>query len=264
MPSETLQFEVEDGVALLRLNRPEAMNALNAELSAAIAEALSTIRRDEAIRIGVITGTGRAFSAGVDLKERAATGGGGPGGTTPAEFFATDTPEAYATFDVRKPMLAAINGYCLAGGLELALTCDLRIAAESARFGLPEIARGFFPGGGGPQRLSRQIPQAVAMEMLLTGDQIDAQTALRYGLVSRVVPDDQLMDTAMQLARRIASHAPLAVRALREVARASQDMTLPQAMRFGGSLRWIIGQTADALEGPRAFAEKREARYEGR
>jgi len=263
MPSETVRFEVTDGVALITLNRPEALNALNRELSGALIEALQTVRHDDAIRVGVLTGEGRAFSAGADLKERAA-GGGGPGGNTPASFFATDAGEAFSTFDTRKPMVAAIGGHCLAGGLELALTCDVRIAAEDARFGLPEITRGFFPGAGGPQRLPRLIPQAAAMEMILTGDPIDAAAALRVGLVSRVVPRDQLLPAAMQTARRIAGHAPLAVRAVRELAHASDDMTLAQAMRFGGSLRWIIGQTEDASEGPRAFAEKREARYQGR
>jgi E-phenylitaconyl-CoA hydratase len=212
----------------------------------------------------VITGTGRAFSAGADLKERAQRGASGPGGGTPGEFFAADPAEALSTFEVRKPLVAAINGYCMGGGLELALVCDVRIAGESARLGLPEITRGFFPGAGAPQRLPRQIPSAVAMEMLLTGDPIDPEAALRWGLVSRVVPDDQLMEEAMRIARRIASHAPLAVRAVRELAHATDDMTLAQAMRFGGSLRWIIGQTEDAAEGPRAFAEKREPRYEGR
>src|SRR5690606_17186728 len=127
-------FEVDAGVAVLTLNRPEALNALNGELSGAIVEALRTIRSDDTIRVGVITGTGRAFSAGTDLKERAATGNTGPGGTTPGQFFAAEPGEAFSTFDPRKPMVAAINGYCLAGGLELALTCDVRIAGESARF----------------------------------------------------------------------------------------------------------------------------------
>lgn len=264
MPSDTLRFAVTDGVALLTLNRPEALNALNRELVGALMEALHTIRDDDAIRVGVLTGEGRAFSAGADLKERAAGGAPGPGGGSPASFFAADTGFSFATFDTGKPLIAAIGGHCLAGGLELALTCDIRIAADDSRFGVPEITRGFFPGAGAPQRLPRMIPQALAMEMLLTGDPIDAAGALHAGLVSRVVPREQLLPTAMEIARRIAAHAPLAVRAVRELAYAANDMTLAQAMRFGGSLRWIIGQTDDAAEGPRAFAEKREPRYEGR
>jgi E-phenylitaconyl-CoA hydratase len=264
MADEVLGFAVDGAVATLTLRRPEAMNALNGELTRALMAALHRVREDDAIRVAVLTGEGRAFSAGVDLKERAASGGRGAGNNSPAEFFAAAPPDAYATFDVRKPTIAAIGGYCLAGGLELALTCDIRIAAEDARFGLPEITRGFFPGAGGPQRLPRIIPQALAMEMLLTGDPIDAAAALRAGLVSRVVPRDQLMPVATQMAQRIAAHAPLAVRAVRELAHATDDLTLAQAMRFGGGLRWIIGQTEDALEGPRAFSEKREPRYEGR
>jgi enoyl-CoA hydratase/carnithine racemase len=161
-------------------------------------------------------------------------------------------------------LLAAVDGYCLAAGFELALLCDLRICTPEARFGLPEITRGFFPGGGGPQRLIRAIPQAMAMEMILTGEAIDAATALRVGLVSRVVPASELLSTAQQIAHRIAGHAPLAVRAAKEVAQSALDETLEQALRFGSALRWIIGQTEDAREGPRAFAERRPPRYQGR
>ena len=156
-----------------------------------------------------------------------------------------------------------MHGYALGGGTELALACDLRIAAESARFGLPEITRGFFPGGAGPVRVPRMVPMAVAMDLLLTGEPIDAQAALRWGLVSRVVPDDQLLDTAMAMARRIAGFGPLAVRAARELARRQEGMPLDDAIRLSASLRWIIGQTEDAAEGPRAFAEKREPHYRG-
>jgi enoyl-CoA hydratase/carnithine racemase len=143
------------------------------------------------------------------------------------------------------------------------LLCDIRICTAEARFGLPEIVRGFFPGGGGPQRLIRAIPQAMAMEMILTGDAIDAATALRVGLVSRIVAEDQLLPTARQIAQRIAGHAPLAIKAVKEVTQAALDETLEQSLRLGSSLRWIIGQTEDAREGPRAFAEKRAPRYRG-
>jgi enoyl-CoA hydratase/carnithine racemase len=170
----------------------------------------------------------------------------------------------FSRMTVEKPLIAAVDGYCLAAGFELALLCDMRICTPQARFGLPEIVRGFFPGGGGPQRLIRAIPQAVAMEMILTGDAIDAATALRVGLVSRLVPEPELLPIARQIAQRIASHAPLAVKAVKEVTQAALDETLEQALRFGNALRWIIGQTEDAREGPRAFAERRAPRYEGR
>lgn len=264
--SDVLQVDVAEGVATITLNRPEAMNAISLALASEIVAAMRQVRDDDAIRVGVITGSGsRAFSAGMDLKERAASSTGSmPGGASPGEFFSSPPVETFMNFDARKPLIAAINGYCLAGGLELALACDLRIAAEGATFGVPEIARGFFPGGGAPQRLMRAIPQAAAMELLLTGDSIDAEQALAWGLVSRVVPAEELMPTAQELAARIAAHAPLAVRAVRELAYASQDMDLPRALRFGSSLRWIVGQTADAIEGPRAFAEKRNPEFKGR
>ena len=148
--------------------------------------------------------------------------------------------------------------------MELALACDIRICTPAAQFGLPEVIRGFFPGGGGPQRIVRAIPQSMAMELLLTGDRIDAEAAARSGLVSRVVPADELMPTARKLAERIAGHAPLAVRTVKEIATAALDQTLEQSLRFGDSLRWVIGQTEDAKEGPRAFTEKRDPVFRGR
>jgi enoyl-CoA hydratase/carnithine racemase len=181
-----------------------------------------------------------------------------------ASVIETSHAASFARLPMEKPLIAAIDGYCLAAGFELALTCDIRICTPEARFGLPEITRGFFPGGGGPQRLMRAVPQAVAMEMLLTGDPIDAATALRVGLVSRIVSENELLPTARQIAQRIASHAPLAVKAVKEVAQTALDETLEQSLRFGSTLRWIIGQTEDAREGPRAFAERREPRYRGR
>lgn len=261
MSSDTLQFELNDQVAVLTLNRPRARNAMNRELRDALMEALQRVRQDADIRVGILTGAGGTFCAGADLKERAAGGRGDA--DTVAAIVEADRLQRFSTMPMEKPLIAAIDGYCLAGGLELALICDIRICTPAARFGLPEIVRGFFPGGGGPQRIMRAIPQAVAMEMILTGDAIEAPTALQAGLVSRIVPQDDLLPTARQIARRIAGHAPLAIRAVKEVAYAAQDETLEQALRLGGTLRWIVGQTADAKEGPRAFAERRDARYQG-
>ncbi len=262
MSSDSLLFDLTDQVAVITLNRPEVRNAMNRELSGALMEALQRVREDSAIRVAVITGAGRTFSAGADLKERAQVG-------RAADASATSVIEAsratgFARMAIEKPLIAAIDGYCLAAGFELALLCDIRICTPEARFGLPEITRGFFPGGGGPQRLMRAIPQAVAMEMILTGDPIDAPTALRVGLVSRLVPEQELWPTARQMAQRIAGHAPLAVKAAKEVAQTALDETLEQSLRFGSALRWIIGQTEDAHEGPRAFAERRAPRYQGR
>jgi E-phenylitaconyl-CoA hydratase len=262
MNSDTLLFDLADNVAVITLNRPAVRNAMNRELSAALRQALQRVREDADIRVAVITGAGGTFSAGADLKERAHSGRAAD--ASAASVIETSRAGGFSTLAIPKPLLAAVDGYCLAAGFELALLCDLRICTPEARFGLPEITRGFFPGGGGPQRLIRAIPQAMAMEMILTGDAIDAATALRVGLVSRIVPASDLLPTAQQIARRIASHAPLAVRAAKEVAQSALDETLEQALRFGSALRWIIGQTEDAREGPRAFAERRPPSYQGR
>lgn len=262
MSSDTLLFDLTDNVAVITLNRPDVRNAMNRELSGALMEALRRVREDADIRVGVITGAGRTFSAGADLRERAQIGRAAD--ASAASVLETSRTLGFATMTAEKPLIAAIDGYCLAAGFELALLCDMRICTPDARLGLPEITRGFFPGGGGPQRLIRAIPQAMAMEMILTGDPIDAPTALRVGLVSRIVPEHELLSTARQIAQRIAGHAPLAIKAVKEVAQTALDETLQQSLRFGSALRWIIGQTEDAREGPRAFAERRDPRYQGR
>ncbi|HSX83444.1 MAG TPA: enoyl-CoA hydratase-related protein [Candidatus Saccharimonadia bacterium] len=262
MSSDTVLFELTDQVAIITLNRPAVRNAMSRELGSALMEALQRVREEADIRAAVITGAGRTFCAGADLKERAQTGRAADASV--ASVIEASRTMGFARMVMEKPLIAAIDGYCLAAGFELALLCDIRICTPDAKFGLPEITRGFFPGGGGPQRLMRAIPPAVAMEMILTGDPIDAPTAQHVGLVSRLVPADALLATALQIAHRIAGHAPLAVRAVKEVAYAALDETLEQSLRFGGALRWIIGQTEDAREGPRAFAERREPRYQGR
>jgi E-phenylitaconyl-CoA hydratase len=259
---DTLLFDLTEHVAVITLNRPEVRNAMNRDLSRALVETLHRVRDDADIRAAVITGAGRTFSAGADLKERAQVGRAGD--TDVSSVVEASRTAGFSRMTIEKPLIAAIDGYCLAAGFELALLCDMRLCTPEARFGLPEITRGFFPGGGGPQRLIRAIPQAMAMEMLLTGDPIDAATALRVGLVSRVVAESELLPTARRLAARIAGHAPLAIKAVKEVAQAALDETLEQSLRFGNTLRWIIGQTEDAREGPRAFAERRAPQYRGR
>lgn len=246
-------LSVDGPVATLTLNRPEAMNAMNAELGEQLRAGLDRIENDPEIRVGIITGNGRAFCAGADLKERAVGGDSGRGWHDVAGFVQRQ-PDAGWT---AKPIIAAINGFALAGGLELALRCDILIASENAQFGLPEIKHGFFAGGGGPPRLPRAIPRALAMEMLLTGEPIDAVTALRAGLVSRVVPPEQLLPIARMIAGQIASHNPIAVRATREVAYVSDDVSLSQALRLGGALRWIVGQSDAAKTGAQSWVERR-------
>lgn len=258
--NEAVLFDVSGGVATITLNRPDAMNTINPDLSAGLMDALREVRDNEAIRVAVLTGNGRAFCAGADLRSRA----GGPGASgTPAGHFPAPPADSFATFDAKKPIIAAVNGYCLGGGFEIALACDLRIASETATFGLPEITLGFFPLAGAPVRLPRSIPLAFANDMMMLGERIDAATALRFGIVSRVVPAEQLAETAQAMAAKIAGYAPVAVRALKELAHEQQDLPFDQAMRLAASLRWIVGQTEDAKEGPRAFAEKRTPEFKG-
>ena len=233
--NDAVLLDVAGGVATITLNRPEAMNSMSRDLSEGLAEAVREIRTNDAIRVAVITGNGRAFCAGADL-----------GFNSPTDVFTTAPGGGLGAVDTKKPIIAAINGYCLGGGFEMALTCDLRIASEAATFGLPEITYGFFPGAGGPVRLPRFIPQALAAEIVLLGERFDAATALRYGIISRVVPPEQLLDTAHAMASRIAGFAPVAVRAVTELMRSQGDMPLERALRLGSSLRWIVVQTEDA------------------
>ncbi len=262
MPEETqaVLFDVVDGVATITLNRPDQLNTINPDLSQGLSDALRQVRERDDIRVAILTGNGRAFCAGADLRSRA----GGPAASSgPAGVFTTAEPSGFADYDAKKPIIGAINGFCLGGGFEIALACDLLIASEQAQFGLPEITLGFFPLAGAPVRLPRSIPRAFANDMLFTGERIDAATALRFGIVSRVVPAETLMETAQGMAARIAGFAPLAVRAMREITRRQADMPAAEAMRMAGTMRWIIGQTDDAKEGPRAFAEKRQAVFKG-
>ena len=245
MADEVL-FDVSERVATITLNRPDKLNAIDAALGSQLIDALLEVRNNDEIRSAVITGAGRAFCAGADL-----TQGDGPAASAgPAGHFEASPRARFDELDAKKPLIAAINGHALGGGFEIALICDLRIGAinERARLGLPEITLGFFPLAGGPMRLPRAIPQAYANEMLFLGRRLDMQTALQWGLISRLVPADD---------------APIAVRALKELTYAQADMTLDQANRFGASLRWIVGQTADSKEGPRAFAEGRHPEFKG-
>jgi len=259
MEYTVINWEEIGHVAVVTLNRPEALNAMNRAIRDELMDATFRVKNDDNLRVMVLTGTGRAFCAGADLKERAK--GDSDQSSGPASVI--NSSPSFTTLDIGKPIIAAINGYALGGGLEMSLACDIRIASKNATFGLPEIVRGFFPGGGGPLKLPRLIPRAMAMEMLLTGDPIDADTALQWGLISRVVEPEELLPTAMQLANRIAGHAPLAVKANRELAYATDDMSLSQVQRMSAFSRWIVGQTEDAQEGPRAFVDKREPNYKG-
>ena len=253
-------FEVSDSVATITLNRPEQLNSINAELGAGLIDALRQVRARDDIRVAVIIGNGRAFCAGADLRSRA----GGPAAASGvAGLFRTDDSVGFHEFDLRKPLIGAVNGFALGGGFEIALSCDLLIASEAAQFGLPEITLGFFPLAGAPVKLPRSIPRVVANDILFTGERIDARKAYEYGIVSRVVGAEDLLPTALGIAAKIAGYAPLAVRSMLELVRRQGNMPEGEAMRLAATMRWAIGQTDDAKEGPRAFAEKRPAVFKG-
>jgi len=256
----SIDVELTGGVAVITINRPERMNAMDAEAYAALSEAWVRVRDDTSIRVAVVTGAGdRAFSTGADIKSFL---------TDPADlsgFWNTQRDQLLNRgLEVFKPIIAAVNGYCLGGGMTLLLATDIRIAAEHASFGLAEVKRGIIAGNGGTQRILAQLPHAIAMELLLTGDRIDAARAERWGLVNRVVPMDELLPTAMDYARRIAANAPLAVQATKELALRSRDLDLAGGLRLEQTVNRLLQFTADAKEGPAAFAEKREPHFEGR
>ncbi|MDE3094879.1 MAG: enoyl-CoA hydratase/isomerase family protein [Chloroflexota bacterium] len=236
------------------------MNAIDPATSAELLRAFEAFRDDDALWAAVLTGAGdRAFSAGADLVAMAAASARGEAPDLRVPFGGITRK-----FDCWKPIVAAINGHCLAGGLELALCCDIRIAAGHAQFGLPEVTRAIIPGAGGTQRLLRAIPSAAAMQLLLTGGRFDAQWALRVGLVSEVVAADRLLPRALEIADEICRNGPLAVRAAKEAALRGRETTIEEGLRIENEKGREVIATADAREGPRAFAEKRAPRYEGR
>lgn len=258
-----LETRMEGHTFVMTLNRPESMNAFSSELIAAVGDAWVRVRDDGDIRSVIMTGAGdRAFSAGADLKEMASRNAAdGPQRNT---FWDQGEPQLYRGLELWKPIIAAVNGFALGGGCETAMSCDIRIASETASFGLPEVARGIIPGAGGTQRIPRLVPFGIALELLMTGRRIPADEAYRIGLVNHVVPPDQLMDKALEIAGEIGANAPLAVMAAKEAAYRGLNTTLQEGLRIENFESMAIRHTEDAKEGPRAFAEKREANYQGR
>ena len=253
-----VEYVKEGRIAYITINRPEAMNSLSIEVRQGLQNAYKDFRDNNDLWVAIITGAGdRAFSAGADIK-----------GFTPSSSDAAGTggvPEKLIRPDtIWKPFIAAIHGYCLGGGCELAMTCDIRIAADNAQFGQPEVNIGFMPGGGGTIRMPRFIPRAVAAEILLTGNRINAAEALRVGLVSRVVPRDQLMDTARSIAATIITRGPLGVRATKEAMIRGYSMTLEEGLALEKQLVAQIRATEDFMEGARAFAQKRPPQYKAK
>ena len=258
MSYETLIVEVKDGVSLVRLNRPEALNALNSTLLGELARALDAAEADEAVRCVVLTGSERAFAAGADIKEMS--------DKYYAEMFSQNFFAAAArrieTF--RKPIVAAVSGYALGGGCELAMLCDFIIAADTAKFGQPEINLGVVPGIGGTQRLTRFVGKSKAMDMILTARMMDAAEAERAGLVSRVVPADKLLDEAMAAAAKIAGQSPLAVSMAKELVDAAYETTLTAGVALERRLFHSLFAFEDQKEGMAAFVEKRKPNFTGR
>jgi len=263
-----LLFDVDDHVATITLNRPEVMNAMDPETYRELSEAWLEVRDNPDIWVAVISGAEtaerpenrQAFTAGADLK------GGARGAPELWRFWQTQAEQILNRgLEVWKPVVAAVNGYCLAGGMTLLFATDIRIASEHATFGISEVKRGILPANGGTQRALRQLPYPIAMELLLVGDSLDAEQALRFGLINRVVPHHQLMPTAMEMARKLVANAPLAVRAIKELAIRGQYMHLHDGLRLEQSISTLlISLSEDAREGPRAFAERRPADYRGR
>ncbi len=255
-------YEQNERIVTITLNRPEAMNAVDPETQAEMVSAWTRFRDDETAWVAILTGAGeKAFSAGADLKKLVPSTFGAAAARRHHELGLGGITRG---LEIWKPMIAAINGYCLGGGLELALACDLRIAAEHAAFGFPEVRWAIIPGAGGTQRLPRTVPLAKAMEMILTGETIDAQEAHRIGLVNRVVPRADLMSTALRFAETVCQRGPLAVRAAKEAVIRGLAMSLADGLRLEAFLSGTLRGTEDAQEGPRAFAEKRAPHFKAR
>ena len=249
----------DDGIALITINRPERLNAMDAEHYKALSNAWITVRDDPTVRVAIVTGAGdRSFTTGADIKSFLTA----PAGLS--EMWLTQRDQLLNRgLEVWKPIIAAVNGYCLGGGVTLMLATDIRIAAPHATFSLAEVKRGVIPGNGGTQRILDQLPYPVAMEMLLTGDGIDAVVAERWGLINKIVPKEELLATAFAYARRIAVNAPLAVQAAKELAIRSRDTDLTTGLRIEAVINRMLSFTEDAKEGPAAFAAKRAPNFKG-
>ncbi|HEY0320835.1 MAG TPA: enoyl-CoA hydratase-related protein [Pyrinomonadaceae bacterium] len=256
---ETLLVERRERVAIITINRPEKRNALNIKTREEGAAVLDELRDDESVRVVVFTGAGdKAFVAGADIAEFA----GRTAITQRAVMLGRSLFTALENFP--KPIIAMVNGYCLGGGCELALSCDLRIASDKASFGQPEINLGIIPGGGGTQRLTRLVGEGKAMELILTGDIIDAQTAFNIGLVNMVVPATDLEARTMELANRIAEKSPVALRMAKEAVKIASRSNLDEGLRREVDLFALCFSSADKDEGVTAFLEKRKPDFKGK
>ena len=247
----------DEGYAVIQLNRPEALNALNIELMGELVEALETLDRDADVRCIVLTGNEKAFAAGADIKEMA--------DATAVEMLIRDQ---FARWDrirkIKKPLIAAVSGFALGGGCELAMSCDIIIASETAKFGQPEVNIGVMPGAGGTQRLTRAVGKYKSMEMVLTGRMITAEEAKEYGLVNKVVPVEYYLQEAKDLAQEVASKPPIAVRLAKEAVLKSFDSTIEGGLEFERKNFYLLFASEDQKEGMKAFVEKRKPRWKGK
>jgi enoyl-CoA hydratase len=257
MPYEMILIETRGRVGLITLNRPQAMNALNNQLMRELMDALETFDKNDAVGAMVVTGSEKAFAAGADIKEMA--------NKSTQEMMDKDHIAVFGRIrTIRKPVIAAVSGWALGGGCEVALSCDMIIASESARFGQPEINIGVIPGAGGTQRLTRAVGKAIAMEMILNDRRLTAQEAYQFGMVNNVVPVENYLEEALKLAEEIASRAPLAIRAAKKMINQTFERTLEAGLAQEKQEFYNLFATEDQKEGMQAFIEKRKPEWKGK
>ena len=257
MTYTTILTETRGRVGLVTLNRPEAMNALNFTLTRELMDALAEFDKDDSVGAMVVTGNQKAFAAGADIKEMA--------DKTVQEMYDRDPIANFGRIrTIRKPVIAAVSGWALGGGCEVAMSCDMIVASETAKFGQPEITIGVIPGAGGTQRLTRAVGKAIAMEMMLNNRTLTAEEALRYGLVNRVVGVEAYLDEALKLAQEVASRAPVAIRSAKKMVNQAYERFLGDALEEEKKEFYNLFSTEDQKEGMRAFAEKRKAEWKGK
>ncbi len=257
MTYDNILVSTEDGIGIIQLNRPKVLNALNSGVMTELGQALAEFDANDAVRCVVLNGSERAFSAGADIDEMRTA--------TPVEMLRKNWIAQWDRLrEMRKPTIAAVSGYCLGGGCELAMACDIIIASESAQFGQPEINIGVIPGAGGTQRLTRALGKSRAMELILTGKLIGAKEAAMRGLVSRVVPVEVYFDEAKALAREIAAKAPVAVQFAKECVNKAFELPLGEGLAYERRLFYFLFSTEDQREGMDAFVAKRQAAWKGK
>jgi enoyl-CoA hydratase len=260
MAFKNLLVSKEDGIAIITVNRPEALNALNRETIKELREAALELEEDNSVKVLIITGAGdKSFVSGADIKDVKDLDPLG------GLELVTNGQKAFALLEnLSKPVIAAVNGYCLGGGLELALGCDFIIASEKARFGVPEAKIGVFAGWGGIQRLAKRVGTAWAKQLNMTGEPIDAQTALRINLANQVVPADKLLDETKKIAQSIMSNGPLAVKMIKTLVNEGADIPIDKALALDAKAAGVLFSTQDQKEGMNAFVEKRRPKFQGR